>query len=127
MGAPPSRFVLWAPVAAWMAVLFFLSSRPLPAAAAGVPDWATHAAGYALLAVLCARALAGGLARPVSPRHAAAAVAISFAYGMTDEFHQSFVPGRVAEASDLVKDLAGAAAGAFACALPRGRHGRNTA
>ena len=127
MDAPPSRLSLWAPVAAWMAVIFFLSSRPLPAAASGVPDWATHGAGYALLAVLAARALAGGLARPASAGQAAAAVALSVAYGVTDEFHQSFVPGRVAEASDLVKDLAGAAAGAFACALPRGRHGRNTA
>jgi VanZ family protein len=110
-----------------MAAIFFLSTRPVPAPVAQVPDWASHAAGYALLAVLVGRALAGGRGRPASAGQAAGAVAFAFAYGLAMEFVQSFVPGRVAEASDLVKNLAGATAGAIACALPRGRHGRSTA
>jgi VanZ family protein len=110
-----------------MAAIFILSTRPVPAPASDVPDWASHSAAYAVLAVLLCRALAGGLALPATAGKAAGAVALAFAYGAAMEFTQSFVPGRLAEASDLVKNLAGAAAGAAACALPRGRHGRNTA
>jgi VanZ family protein len=103
-----------------MALIFTLSSAPVVDAVAGVPDWMTHGAGYAVLATLVARALAGGIRRPVAARVALLAVLMSFAYGITDELHQSFVPGRHADPWDLVKNLAGAIAGAAACAWPRG-------
>jgi VanZ family protein len=106
-----------------MAVLFFLSSRPLPASVSRVPDWTTHGAGYAILGLLLCRALAGGLARPVAPGLAVAAVAIATAYGVTDEIHQSFVPGRMSDAWDVLKDLCGASVAAAACAWPRGPRG----
>jgi VanZ family protein len=117
-GAP--RLGLWGPVAAWMAVLFALSSRPLPASVSSVPDWITHGAGYAILGALLCRALAGGLARPVAGRLAVLAVVIATAYGVTDEVHQSFVPGRMSDAWDVLKDLGGASVAAAACAWPRG-------
>ena len=116
----PSRLALWAPVAAWMAVIFVASSRPVPASVSRIPDWISHPIAYAILAVLLARALAGGLGAAVPVATAAGAVALAFAYGVTDEWHQSFVPGRFAEAADLIKNLAGAVLGAGACALPRG-------
>lgn len=121
MGLRPAAWRLWGPVAAWMAVIFAASSRPVPVPVAQVPDWMSHAAAYAVLAVLACRALAGGLRRPVPARAAALAVVLSFLYGVTDEAHQSFVPGRFPEAADLLKNLAGAAAGALACAVPRPR------
>ena len=102
-----------------MALVFALSSRPVPAAVSQVPDWATHGAGYAILGVLACRALARGLGRPVPARAAVIAVLIGTLYGVTDEVHQSFVPGRNADPWDVVKDLGGAAAGAVACAWPR--------
>jgi len=49
------------------------------------------------------------------------ATLLATAYGVTDEYHQSFVPGRTADPMDVVKDLAGAAA---ACALYRWRTSR---
>lgn len=104
---------------AWMGLIFILSSRPVAGPVSHIPDWMTHGAGYAVLAVLASRALAGGLARPVTARVAALAVLISTLYGVTDELHQSFVPGRVTDAWDLLKNLAGAVAGAVACAWPR--------
>lgn len=104
-----------------MAFLFWVSSRtgfgPIPVSE--IPDWTTHGAGYAVLAVLACRALAGGLDRPVTAGSAALAVLIATTYGVTDEWHQSFVPGRMADGWDIVKDFAGAAAGALACAWPR--------
>ena len=110
---------LWGPVVAWMALLFAVSSRAGWGRVSQIPDWMTHGAGYAVLAVLACRALARGLGRPVTARAAALAVLISTVYGVTDELHQSFVPGRIADAWDLLKDAAGAAAGALACAWPR--------
>ena len=104
----------WAPVVAWMAVIFFLSSRPVPAAVSDVPDWISHPAGYAVLALLACRALASE-ARGAAPASLAVrAVVVAPLFGVTDEAHQSVVPGRSAEAADLIKDLAGAVAGAGA-------------
>lgn len=112
-------FRLWGPVLAWMAFLFVVSSRASWGPVSDAPDWMTHAFGYAVLAVLACRALAGGLGPPVSVRVAVLAVVISTLYGVSDELHQSLVPGRLPDAADVLKDLAGAAAGATACAWPR--------
>jgi VanZ family protein len=102
-----------------MAFLFALSSRAVPGPVSHVPDWLSHGAAYAVLAVLACRAVAGGLALPVTAGTAAGAVLISFLYGVTDEIHQAWVPGRQADPWDLAKNLAGAVAGAMACAWPR--------
>ena len=106
---------LWGPVVGYMLLIFFLSGRPdieLPGPAS---DKQLHSLGYAGLGGLVARAAAGGLGRPVSWRHAAIAVAVATAYGATDEWHQSFVPGRVPDLFDLRADAIGAVVGTFAC------------
>jgi len=104
---------LWSPVAAWMAVIFAVSSIALPAPVAAIPDWSTHGGAYAVLSLLCCRALAGGLGLALRGRDALLAVALCAAYGVTDEAHQRFVPGRDATAGDVAKDVVGAAAGAW--------------
>lgn len=104
---------LWSPVAAWMAVIFAVSSITVPASVAGIPDWTTHGGAYALLSLLCCRALAGGLGLPLRRKDALLAVVLCAAYGVTDEVHQLFVPGRDATFADLVKDVAGAIVGAW--------------
>ncbi len=43
-----------------------------------------------------------------------APVAIAFVYGVVDEWHQSFVPGRVSSAADVLTDVCGGLAVAFA-------------
>ena len=50
---------------------------------------------------------------------AALGALVSVAYGVTDELHQAFVPGRTPDAWDVVKDFVGAVAGSAACAWPR--------
>lgn len=102
---------LWAPVAAWAAVLFAASSRSDVGVFGRIPDWITHGGAYLLLGGLLCRALAGGLGAPFSPRAALLAAALATAYGVTDEWHQSFVPGRDASAADVAKDFGGAALG----------------
>ena len=104
----------WLPALAWMALIFILSSvsglrasdnveveRPLRVLA--------HLASYAALAGLVLYALAG-LRRPRSV-DVAIAYGITVAYGLTDEFHQAFVPNRTGRLDDLVVDAIGAAIG----------------
>lgn len=116
---------LWGPAVTWMAMLFQLSSRPDVGPAGRVPDWLTHGAAYLVLAGLLCRALAGGL-KPLPAATAAVAACLATAYGVTDEYHQSFVPGRDASVADILKDAGGAALGAwlFFCLAPRRARGR---
>jgi VanZ family protein len=108
---------LWLPVAAYMALIFYLSSlheAPLPAS---VSDKAGHSFGYTWLGVLVTRALAGGLPRRIGVGIALGALAIAIAYGASDELHQHFVAGRSADVLDLYADSAGAAIGVGVCWL----------
>jgi VanZ family protein len=117
---------LWLPPLAWMALLFAASSRSDVPAASALPDWLTHGLAYLALGVLLARALAGGLGAPLGPRQALLAVLLATAYGVSDEYHQSFVPGRQADPYDVLKDCAGASVGAALCrALGRRREERS--
>jgi VanZ family protein len=101
----------WAPVLAWMAVVFGFSSISDLGPAGRVPDWISHPIEYGVGAVLVCRALEGERRRPLTLSTALAATLFATAYGVTDEYHQSFVPGRTADPADVAKDLAGAAAG----------------
>jgi VanZ family protein len=104
------RFLLWAPVAAYMALIFYqssLTSAPLPG---GMNDKLAHASGYAVLGALVSRAVAGGFPRPLSRGAAGLSLAVSILYAASDEWHQRFVPGRTADLLDLVADAAGALA-----------------
>jgi VanZ family protein len=46
---------------------------------------------------------------------------LATAYGVSDEYHQSFVPGRDASVRDVGSDFAGAALGALGCRLAGAR------
>jgi VanZ family protein len=102
---PASVLRLWAPVVVWAAVIFAFSS--VPDLGTGLGTWdlvlrkLAHAAEFGLLGLLLARALG----RP------AVALALGALYAVSDEIHQSFVPGRVASPLDVLVDTAGVAAG----------------
>jgi len=106
---------LWAPVAAYMAVIFVLSSIPNPPT---IPEQGSdkilHILLYGGLATLVVRALAGGFDRPVTIQTVIVAVVVSVLYGVTDEVHQHFVPPRQMDAWDVAADSVGAAASALA-------------
>jgi VanZ family protein len=106
---------LWAPPALYAMAIFALSSVPNPPAPPGaMTDKHLHALVYAGLALLVLRALASADAGRVTRGRAFGAAAIAAAYGLTDELHQWFVPGRVVDAFDLLAN----AVGALAATLP---------
>jgi VanZ family protein len=90
-----------------MALIFIVSSRsqpPGPADPALDFIWkkSVHAMSYALLAALIRRAIAA------SSQATQWAFVLTLLYAISDEFHQSFVPGRTARATDVLIDMAGA-------------------
>jgi VanZ family protein len=101
---------LWAPVGAWMIALFVASAQSDIGVAARIPDWITHGAAYFVLGLLVSRASAGGAGGRLSRGDAVVVVLLCTLYGVSDEIHQAFVPGRDASTWDVAKDLAGAAA-----------------
>ena len=96
-----------------MAVIFFLSAQP---DFTFIPDrWQTeavslaaHALEYGLLAGLLALA---ARKTPASARHPYAwAFVLTLLYALSDELHQSFVPGRVPDGRDVLMDVLSAGA-----------------
>ena len=108
----PSQRIRRLAVAAWMGVIFFLSSRSKlprpPGASLDVQSVAGHLVVYAVLAALVAWALRDS-GRPLR-WVLAVAWAAAVLYGVTDEIHQSFVPHRHPDPLDVLTDGFGAAA-----------------
>ena len=103
----------WRLLVAWMALIFALSSIPnnFAESDSAIPAGKiAHGIEFAVLALILA-----WLARQRGYRRAiafAAAVVLSTLYGVTDEVHQRFVPGRDVSRPDLAADVIGAIAGA---------------
>jgi VanZ family protein len=92
----------------WMVLIFWLSSRPeLP-----VPmlfwgqDKLGHALVFGILAFLYARSFRPREENPSFARVLLITLMVA-AYGMFDEVHQMFIPGRDASIADLAADTAG--------------------
>jgi len=109
------RWVSWVPAGTWAVTLFVLSSRPwLTGPPGGLSDKHIHALAFGLLALACLFGLVHGQWRRVDLRWAVVAAVMASLYGVSDEWHQSFVPGRTADWADVRADAIGAviAAGA---------------
>lgn len=100
------RWVALGGAVLWAAALFWQSSSSDAGSFLGFlpsgSDKVLHAGAYAVLGGL----LTAATSNPVL------GVALAIAYGVSDEIHQSFVPGRDASVGDLVADAVGAALGA---------------
>lgn len=110
------RFV---PALLCMAVIFELSSRstlPKPRnLSSEALSLGGHFGAYAVLAVCLWWAL--GMADLASGKRALLAFAGAVLYGVSDEWHQSFVPGRTPDPRDIAVDAIGALAGLFLVTL----------
>lgn len=73
----------------------------------GLPDYVLHAGGYAILCLLLYVALRQGWGVGVRNSTILSWI-ISVIYGLTDEYHQSFVPRRTPDLRDLLADAVGA-------------------
>jgi VanZ family protein len=105
---------LWLPVIAYMAMLFgFSSLSALPPPPGHISFYEVHAGAYAILGLLSSRALARGRLRNVTRNVTLGAIAISSLYGVSDEYHQRFVPGREFDTFDMLADAIGSVIGAF--------------
>ncbi len=121
----------WLPPLLWMALIWSVSSDIGSAdhsaglfawIAGGLVPWATpaqialahlvvrklgHVAVYAILAAFWFRTLYAGRRLP-GTQSALAALAISVAWAVVDEVHQSFVPSRTGSSLDVILDSTGA-------------------
>lgn len=102
----------WLLALAWMGGIYLLSDQsnlvlPVELWWSGALSWIAHFTEYAILASLLWLALGSS---PGLARHATAiAFVLTALYALSDELHQSFVPGRMPDARDWLVDLAGAA------------------
>jgi VanZ family protein len=138
-GSRAARFGrYWLPVLAWAAAIFIGSGDPLSSASTSrflepfiqwvlprLPREAVeavmvvirkggHLTEYAILAVLCWRAVRQMRregSRGWEWRDAGTTMAMAVVYAASDEFHQAFVPSRTASPWDVLVDACGAAAG----------------
>lgn len=101
-----SFLTLWGPFLAALAIIFWLSSLSSAPGADYVWDKLLHTVGYAGLGFLAMRAFHGGFTRPRPAPTLYAALTVIL-WGISDEFHQSFVPGRDSSALDVVADAVG--------------------
>jgi VanZ family protein len=108
----------WLPAIVWAALLFVASATPgrkLPPLPGANTDKLIHAGIYAVLGALCWRALRR-TTRLSAARTVIVASALATLYGVSDEVHQAFTPGRTPDVHDALADAAGSLAGTLVCA-----------
>jgi VanZ family protein len=100
----------WLPVILWGSVIFLFSTRPTkPSSQIDWQDFiikkSAHIVEYAVLTVLLYRALKeSGVDKKEAGIYA---IIMAILYGASDEFHQSFTPGREPRVRDIFFDTIG--------------------
>ncbi len=93
---------------AYCGLIFYVSSLEgkvsKPALLFPGEDKVVHMLEYGVLGILLMRCL---LSWKESAANLGIAIFIGTLYGMSDEYHQSFVPGRYVEAEDVLADFIG--------------------
>lgn len=101
----------WFPPAVWMLLIFILSSQShLPGPAGAAPNFLAHKimhlVVYAVLYALLYRAI--NMQKKKTIRDWILPLILTTIYAATDEFHQSYVPGRTPAFHDIGYDILGA-------------------
>ena len=111
MGSPAMRNLVWY----WLAVgiyagfIFYISSLPAKDIPGLFPcqDIVFHFLEYAVFAWLIIRAVTTSWPQKGRREKLLLVMFLAFLYALSDEFHQSFVPGRTASWLDVAVDATG--------------------
>jgi len=108
------RYLSLACAVIWAGILYYLSDQPgIDMAPLFSHQYKVmHVVAYALLGIFCMGALKKS-STGYRPAQLWAVTALTGVYGLLDEYHQSFIPGRFSTASDVIADLAGGFLGAL--------------
>lgn len=108
---PWQKAFWWAVALAYMAFIFHLSSQSSLPTPTFFPhqDKLFHLGAYLILGMFLAYAAPG----PSQKKRFWLAFALASVYGISDELHQSFVPGRDASSLDWLADTLGGWLGAY--------------
>ena len=100
----------WLPVYLYAGIIFIYSSQSSPALVPKIlyGDKLLHLIEYAILAYLIARAAKNSPSLKLRAHFRILAIGLAFLYGLSDELHQYFVPGREAEILDVLTNGVGA-------------------
>ncbi len=102
----------WLPAIATATLIAWLShpsSLPDVPGLFEIPDWGAHFLEYGFFALTLVLATTRGFEKATrTTARVGAAIAIACLYGITDEWHQSFVVGRQASVRDWTADTVGA-------------------
>lgn len=103
----------WLPVVLWAGIIFTFSSFPtVQTSTFYLGDFllkkSAHIIEYGILSFLILRALSYHKIVDLNKKTVWYPIIIAFLYGITDEYHQSFVAGRTATIRDVLIDTAGA-------------------
>ena len=111
---PRDLAIAWLPAAAYMAVIWFVSSfetPTFPTSLFPLRDKRVHVVEYGVLGFLVAHACLRTFPRHPRARVALFAMLAGLLWGVLDEIHQAFVPGRSADLLDIVADSVGVTLG----------------
>jgi VanZ family protein len=106
------RVLVWLPPIAWAGFIFFVSAQPKETfeklgLSGLLLSIAGHLVVYFVLMSLLVLAFRFGSNAPQKWAYALSFLLLAL-YGLSDEYHQSFVPGRTATIVDWIVDLIGA-------------------
>ena len=107
------RIIAWVLAIVWAFLIFILSSMPGDSYPdhPGFLNYLVHFLEYFVLAALLVVGFTDGRLR--TKHIIVVAIIFTACYAATDELHQYFVPGRLADVIDWIVDTLGATAGAF--------------
>lgn len=105
----------WFPVISYSAMIFYVSGLPNLDVGFGFSylDKFLHVVEYAILGFLFARALKGAKTTFSFLKLISFTLLFTVLFGISDEWHQMFIPGRDASSMDVLSDSMGGLIGAF--------------
>ncbi|MFS1513322.1 VanZ family protein [Chengkuizengella sp. SCS-71B] len=123
-------FLRWVPALIWMTIIFLLSHQQgdelhsfLPLFQKWFPGMISFNWGHIVAYFILSWVLLLGLGKNYNTFIGKVfVVSLCLLYGITDEIHQSYIPGRTPEILDLRNDTFGAALGMVFISIPPFKH-----